>query len=1239
MKFSSKMLLAAGTFLCLGGTVELYAQMKAGEAMRDWYEVFGLDAARRDYDYRLTALNTNGEANIFFPGERPELEFQLRNLTDAPLKGKAEITLFSWGTRNVYGDIWQPKVIPGGEADKMTVEIDVPARGFQNFKIAPKLPEKFGGYALLFDLPGRGRQFMTSIVRALPGASAPNQFPKQSAEQFPAAAMARLGVQAIRFGVPFDVDPAARARTMAYLKKSFDELKKHNIAATIEIGAGQGGYPLNQPRPHLTDDGVMMQTKSDMAWLPQYDGEFGEFCYDIFREYGWPKGPINGVMLWNEPWEGISISGWGADMLRYREMYKVMAEAAHRAGREAGVEVLVGGCDSSSNTFDKFFPDENDEFLKYLDFCSIHYQGLSSPSLYRKWMERKPSRVLIWDTESWVANSEDLLAGVIAANRAAGYDRSMGFFGGYVFGNKDHNQSGVKRARILTEQGEREIDLPLIAYPMASAVAALQNFIGNREFREIMFRRGLPWIFVFDGLEGKAEDGTVVVTGDLTGLFGDNSMYPGLRSLDELRAKSELRRLLPGLKRGSADWTRLRDDLAARFPDRKINDANFVAQAKELLAAPWPFRGVTLELAADGRFALFDMYGNRIEPEKGAYVLPLDQRGHYLRSTAPGGFASLLAALKLSKLSGLVAAELVPRDFLEPVAPGAKLRVTVHNVTNRPLSGRLSGKVGELKMKFPEQLALAPFETREIELEVLEGAPAADNSYPLELVFDAGRDGFAEVRDTMHVNRIAKRTVKVDGSLDDWKGVLPLVVSADPNAALSVMEKAWLPFEKFDAGKSAGVAAVYTAYDRDYFYVAAKVADSTPDPGTLRFETRDDDEFFYPETSYKYDPGKTFIYAVESETPESTARCGVERPDKKGVRAPECIRPGIDRLRLDLSLPEDRLTKVTFYLPWDNFRSNRLAHLYVRGADGRELTGRRQFFEVDGGVFATYEMAGKVAVELVNPRTWHKESGRLAGVFFDAGTPGAKFRLSGGGFARYVGMDESKPGLWQGRFGSEGVLLPGLKYEKLPRGVAAVFRTDDVKETLKWPEGVRRYSYRKRPVLPDGQSPAFDNLQIAFNAIPLEQDPVTVANQPGRMPGFVNYRSTDYEFALNKVAPAYGGGTEIWRMEVPGAFRKHFYPRQPKAKWEGAVKDGKLAFRHDGSTRIIEAAIPWSEIPHVKALMEAGRPVKFSFRVNDNGGPSMEFGRDRAATRKGGSTFHPDWKTSYTNEIEFAFEK
>jgi hypothetical protein len=32
--------------------------------------------------------------------------------------------------------------------------------------------------------------------------------------------------------------------------------------------------------------------------------------------------------------------------------------------------------------------------------------------------------------------------------------------------------------------------------------------------------------------------------------------------------------------------------------------------------------------------------------------------------------------------------------------------------------------------------------------------------------------------------------------------------------------------------------------------------------------------------------------------------------------------------------------------------------------------------------------------------------------------------------------------------------------------------------------------------------------------------------------------------------------------------------------------------------RIVECAMPWKEIPRVKALLEAGKGVKFSFRVN-----------------------------------------
>ena len=78
------------------------------------------------------------------------------------------------------------------------------------------------------------------------------------------------------------------------------------------------------------------------------------------------------------------------------------------------------------------------------------------------------------------------------------------------------------------------------------------------------------------------------------------------------------------------------------------------------------------------------------------------------------------------------------------------------------------------------------------------------------------------------------------------------------------------------------------------------------------------------------------------------------------------------------------------------------------------------------------------------------------------------------------------------------------------------------------------------------------------DVLPRERKQFT-PNPPGTMPDYTISPDTDYEYALNDVAPAFGGGTELWRMLVPGMPRKQFYPRQPK--WpgdkihsEGAVK-------------------------------------------------------------------------------------
>ena len=51
------------------------------------------------------------------------------------------------------------------------------------------------------------------------------------------------------------------------------------------------------------------------------------------------------------------------------------------------------------------------------------------------------------------------------------------------------------------------------------------------------------------------------------------------------------------------------------------------------------------------------------------------------------------------------------------------------------------------------------------------------------------------------------------------------------------------------------------------------------------------------------------------------------------------------------------------------------------------------------------------------------------------------------------------------------------------------------------PKGVRRYSYRKDAEIPFGQSPARDNVRLAFNALPPHQDswvyPSSVSSSSG----------------------------------------------------------------------------------------------------------------------------------------------
>jgi len=100
--------------------------------------------------------------------------------------------------------------------------------------------------------------------------------------------------------------------------------------------------------------------------------------------------------------------------------------------------------------------------------------------------------------------------------------------------------------------------------------------------------------------------------------------------------------------------------------------------------------------------------------------------------------------------------------------------------------------------------------------------------------------------------------------------------------------------------------------------------------------------------------------------------------------------------------------------------------------------------------------------------------------------------------------------------------------------------------------------------------------------------------------------------------------------------RKHFFPREPKAAIDGGPVKGEAKLVVKGS--VVECAIPWGDIPEVKARFDGGQTVKFSFRVND-GGTAFELAAGRSVSKDNPLSFHNDWSTHWANELEFGFEK
>ncbi len=1139
----------------------------------------------RNEKLQVYLIKSSAPATILWPGDRAEFTFQFTNLTDQPVKAQGKLLIIQYqiitrpGT-NVF-DIGVRKVRDIGSTP---IAVDIPAGGWQNVTVKPEIPAAFGGYAGIIALAGQDRLFGATCVRTFKPTIKPRRFYKLTMDLGYIPALLRLGATVNRMGMGYK--PTTDKGFEDWYKRKcqyLEDLKAAGLPVTVEFGAGahQHEYmPLGRGRPWLDDNDRMKRTKQDLSWLPAYDADFETFVKRLLADYGWPKGPVNAVMLWNEPWNGMSISGWGADDERYREIYTAMARGVEAAEKEAGVDVWIGGCDSSSNTFDKLFGDGTDKYLKWLDFMSIHYQGTHPCTTVKRFNNRrldgKPAPVEVWDTESWVANSDDRIAGVLAAMYSFGQKRVVGI-------NSDCMVTAYQKRKVKTAAGVEDRVI-LQTWSAGAAVGAFQHFVGERDFRRLLFRPGLPFVMQFDGEPAKSgkpnpEDGTIVILGDMGAVFGiDNVAFYNCRSAGEVRRREELIRKLKALPNASPERAALEKEYA-----RKV-----------------PYAGAAMTIKADRRYNLYDFYGNKVSARNDTIVVPLDARGFYLRGDGrPGSFAALVAAVQAGRIDGLEPLHKVCRDMTRPIAQKPTVRLELTNILNRPVTGTLQVTLGKLSLDYPQTVSFRANQSKTIEVKITGGKANPANRYPLALVFDAGKDGKSVHYEPMRVNCIRRQTITVDGKLDDWQEALPQQIKVEGVQQATLTEKAWLPFNNFDESIKKGLAVGYVAYDDKYFYFGAKITDTTPHPGTVRFETRDDSEYFYPEVCYAVGgtgrcAGNFSVRWTGTVTAPKTDEYTVWIRSDDGVR-----------LWLNGKLVID---------DWRGHPPTRNEAPKMKLRQGERVKLKLEYFQGGG--------AGMIQLGWEGAKT----RGRVIGA--------DRFRTSAG-----------KPGLQAEYYHGTGLkkraqtrIDARVNFSTWPGEVGDKDFGIQKPTPLHWPQGVRRFSYRKGPVLPSGNAPNFDNIQLGFNVLSRDEKPWAFF-PPGTVPYYTGYWDTDYEYALNTVAATYGGGVEIWRIRYPGMPPKHHYPRQPACEQDGPVKNGKLVTKHEGSTRITECALPWGEIPHVKQALDAGRPIKFSFKINDSAGVGcMELSKGRSVARRNGS-FRADWKESWANELEFGWEK
>jgi len=476
-------------------------------------EPLGLDPAGAK-GWRVVVRSVQPPCALLYPADSPSIELALRNDSDAPLEAEPIGEVVRIGTRLARWDQGAEVAAVAPLSKPVRVKLPGVRVGPKEEKALDWRPgraddfRELGAYAVIVELPGKGRQAAATFVRIPPrttaaGKGSPLIFtlaPKLDLEtQLDLAE--RLGYRWVNAGdVPnwatvsptepstsLGPGPAAPfdwARTDAW----FAEFRKRGLHVITTM--------CGSPR----------HTIPDAAWragsrvhAPGHDARFGDFVEELVARYCGAdgQGPLQVIDLSARPCESGGGPGWPSDPARYRALYQIVWERARKVtGR---LIVAAPGPAHASDTFLSLGDGERlwGSKLRMLTSRREAPHECFGPRLAQKLL------ATAMDTGAWAAGSAESLVAVASHGLAAG-----------------HRKLAVGRAEeFLWENGPGG---PL-ATPTAAAAAFFLHFVAGMDFERIVLHDRLPWLYQWGGGERLA----FLLAGDRARLYPEAATIYG----------------------------------------------------------------------------------------------------------------------------------------------------------------------------------------------------------------------------------------------------------------------------------------------------------------------------------------------------------------------------------------------------------------------------------------------------------------------------------------------------------------------------------------------------------------------------------------------------------------------------------------------------------------------------------------------------------------------------------------